>query len=60
MFNAAQYLANKPQGWPAVELIIAVTLFTVAAAWAAWTRDPWRVLISLALGGLALALLSPT
>ena len=56
---AAQYLANKPAGWPAVELIVAVTLFTIAATWAAWTRDPWRALISVALGALALALLSP-
>jgi len=56
---AASYLANKPEGWPAVYLIVAVTVFALALTLATWQRDPWKVLIAIGLGALVLALLRP-
>jgi hypothetical protein len=54
----ATYLANRPSGAPAVYLIAVAVLCAVAATWAGWARDLWRVCIALALGMLALALLT--
>jgi hypothetical protein len=54
----AAYLANKPRGAPAVYLIVAVVLCAVAATWAGWSRDLWRVAMAGAVAGLALALLT--
>ena len=59
MIEFAGYLANKPSGWPAVYLIVAVTLCVISAGYAASiAKDPWRAGIALALGMLALALLT--
>jgi hypothetical protein len=54
----AAYLANRPSGAPAVYLIVVAVLCAVAATWAGWSRDIWRVCIALAVAGLALALLT--
>jgi hypothetical protein len=54
----ATYLANRPAGEPEAYLIAAAVLCAVAATWAGWSRDIWRVCIALALGMLALALLT--
>jgi hypothetical protein len=54
----AAYLANKPRGAPAVYLIVAAVLAAVAATWAGWGRDLWRVCVAVALGSIALALLT--
>lgn len=59
MTAAAMYLANKPQGEVLVLLIVTAVLFGVAVGWAAWQRDPFRVLVGMGLGFLTLALIKP-
>jgi hypothetical protein len=54
----ATYLANRPSGAPEVYLIVAVVVCAVAATWAGWARDLYRVLLALGLGFFALALLT--
>lgn len=54
----ASYLANQPRGEPEIYLVAAVVLFAVAAAWAGWARDLYRVLMAVAVGFFALALLT--
>jgi hypothetical protein len=40
-------------------LIVAVTVLALAVGVAGWQKDPWRVLVALGIGALALALLAP-
>jgi hypothetical protein len=54
----ATYLVNRPSGAPLAYLIAAVVLCAVAAAWAGWARDLYRVVMAVAVGFFALALLT--
>jgi hypothetical protein len=59
MLAAAHFLANKPEGWNAVYLIVALTMLEIAVVVAGMQKRLYDALMAQALAFLVLALLRP-